>query len=98
MKNKLKIGAAVGTVLALAFLSSVAGAQTPGDSKGNGQNPLDQNDNGPEAVATYRGNSSDALVYNTAMDDYNHKNYKDCPQHKSLLYAVYMFPIYMVGA
>ncbi len=77
MKDRLKIGATVGMALALAFLGGASGAQTPGDSKGNGQNPLDQNDNGPEAVTTYRGNSSDVLVYNTAMDDYNHKNYKD---------------------
>jgi tetratricopeptide (TPR) repeat protein len=77
MKDRLKIGATVGAALALAFLGGASGAQTPGDSKGNGQNPLDQNDNGPEAVTTYRGNSSDALVYNTAMDDYNHKNYKE---------------------
>ncbi len=76
-KNNLKIGATVGVALALAFLGGAAGAQTPGDSKGNGQNPLDQNDNGPEAVTTYHGNSSDTLVYNTAMDDYSHKNYKD---------------------
>lgn len=76
-ENRLKIGATVGAALVLAFLGGVAGAQTPGDSKGNGQNPLDQNDNGPDAVATYHGNSSDTLVYNTAMDDYSHKNYKD---------------------
>ena len=76
-KNNLKIGATVGVALALAFLGGAAGAQTPGDSKGNGQNPLDQNDNGPDAVSTYHGNSSDALVLNTAMDDYSHKNYKE---------------------
>ncbi len=76
-KNKLQIGATVGAALVLAFLGGAAGAQTPGDSKGNGQNPLDQNDNGPDAVSTYRGNSGDALVFNTAMDDYNHKNYKE---------------------
>ena len=77
-KNSLKIGAALGAALTLAFLGGVtAGAQTPGDSKGNGQNPLDQNDNGPEAVATYQANGSDGLVYSTAMDDYANKRYKD---------------------
>ena len=58
-KNRLRIGATVGAALVLAFLGGAAGAQTPGDSKGNGQNPLDQNDNGPDAAATYHGNSSD---------------------------------------
>lgn len=76
-KNTLTIGAIVGAGLVLAFLGGATGAQTPGDSKGNGQNPLDQNDNGPEAVTTYQGNSSDTLVYNTAMDDYSNKRYKD---------------------
>lgn len=75
--NRIKIGLVVGAALLLPLLGGAAGAQTPGDSKGNGQNPLDQNDNGPEAVATYHGNSSDSLVYNTAMDDYNHKQYKE---------------------
>lgn len=75
-KSNLKIGAAVGVALTLAFLGGATGAQTPGDSKGNGQNPLDQNDNGPDASATVRS-GNDALVYNTAMDDFSNKRYKD---------------------
>ena len=68
----------MGVTLALAFLGGAAGAQqTPGGSIGNGQDPSDRTDNGAASEGSYHGNSSDALVYNTAMDDYNHKNYKE---------------------
>lgn len=78
MKNKLKIGATCGAALALAFLGGAAGAQqAPGGSIGNGQDPSDRTDNGAASEGSYHGNSSDALVFNTAMDDYNHKQYKD---------------------
>lgn len=77
-KNRLKIGATCGAALALAFLGGAAGAQqTPGGSIGNGQDPSDRTDNGSASEGSYHGSSSDALVYNTAMDDYNHKQYKD---------------------
>ncbi len=79
MKNRLKIGATVGAALVLAFLGGAAGAQqAPGGSIGNGQDPSDRTDNGTSSGGSYHaGNSSDTLVYNTAMDDYSHKNYKD---------------------
>lgn len=76
--NKLKIGATCGAALALAFLGGAAGAQqTPGGSIGNGQDPSDRTDNGAASEGSYHGNSGDSLVYNTAIDDYNHKNYKE---------------------
>ena len=77
-KNSPKIGAALGAALALAFLGGPAGAQqTPGGSIGNGQDPSDRTDNGTSSEGSYHANDSDALVLNTAMDDYSHKHYKD---------------------
>lgn len=77
-KDSLKIGAAFGAALALAFLGGAAGAQqTPGGSIGNGQDPSDRTDGGAASEGSYHGSGGDALVYNTAMDDYNHKNYKE---------------------
>ena len=77
-KNRLKIAATCGAALALAFLGGAAGAQqTPGGSMGNGQDPSDRTDSGAASEGSYHGNNSDSLVYNTAIDDYNHKNYKE---------------------
>ena len=80
MKNKIKTGlalsAALMTLFAAAAGADTPGADTPGDSMGNGQNPMDRNDNGASSQGSHGNNSSDLLVYNTAIDDYNHRHYK----------------------
>lgn len=76
-KNSLKIGATFGAALALAFLGGAAGAQqTPGGSIGNGQDPSGRTDGGAASEGSFHG-GADGLVYNTAIDDYNHKRYKE---------------------
>jgi len=76
MKNKIKTGLALSAAL-IALLGAAAGADTPGDSQGNGQDPMNRTDNGSTSMGSHGNNSSDTLVYNTAIDDYNHKHYKE---------------------
>ena len=76
MKNNFKIGIALSAAL-IALLGAAAGADTPGGGMGDGRDPMDRTDNGGTSMGSHGNNSSDALVYNTAIDDYSHKHYKE---------------------
>ena len=79
--DRIKVGMVLGAALLLPLLAGPAAAQqTPGGSIGNGRDPSDRTDDGgqsegPQTVPAISG--SDTTDYNTAVDDYNHKKYKD---------------------